>query len=113
MAEAYAWADVVVCRSGAMTVSELVATKTIAILVPFPYAVDNHQTKNAQYLSDQGAGILLEESLLTAEMIDTQLRSLTSSKLKDITIALESLQISSPEKMIVDYILMPNRSKSS
>jgi UDP-N-acetylglucosamine--N-acetylmuramyl-(pentapeptide) pyrophosphoryl-undecaprenol N-acetylglucosamine transferase len=113
MAEAYAWADVVVCRSGAMTVSELVATKTIAILVPFPYAVDNHQTKNAQYLSDQGAGILLEESLLNAEAIDMQLRSLTTNKLKDMTSALESLQIPSPEKMIVDYILIPNRSKSS
>jgi UDP-N-acetylglucosamine--N-acetylmuramyl-(pentapeptide) pyrophosphoryl-undecaprenol N-acetylglucosamine transferase len=96
-----------------MTVSELVATKTIAILVPFPYAVDNHQTKNAQYLSDQGAGILLEESLLNAEAIDMQLRSLTTNKLKDMTSALESLQIPSPEKMIVDYILIPNRSKSS
>ena len=113
MAEAYAWADVVVCRAGAMTVSELVATKTIAILVHFPYAIDNHQTKNAQYLSDQGAGILLEESLLNAETIDMQLRSLTTNKLKDMTNTLESLQIPSPEKTIVDYILMPNRSKSS
>ena len=58
MAEAYAWADVVVCRSGAMTVSELVATKTIAILVPFPFAIDNHQTKNAQYLSDQDLSLI-------------------------------------------------------
>ena len=96
MAEAYAWADVVVCRSGAMTVSELVATKTIAILVPFPYAVDNHQTKNAQYLSEQDAGILLEESLLSAETIDMQLRSLTFDTLKDMTIALESIQTPSP-----------------
>ena len=96
-----------------MTVSELVATKTIAILVPFPYAVDNHQTKNAQYLSNQGAAILLEESLLNAETIDMQLRSLNTNKLKDMTCALESLQITSPEKMIVDYILIPNRSKSS
>ena len=103
----------VVCRAGAMTVSELVATKTIAILVPFPYAIDNHQTKNAQYLSDKGAGILLEESLLSAETIDMQLRSLTANKLKDMTSALESLQIPRPEKTIVDYILMPNRSKSS
>jgi len=113
MAEAYAWADVVVCRAGAMTVSELVATKTIAILVPFPYAIDNHQTKNAQYLSDQGAGILLEESFLNADVIDKQLRSLTTNKLKEMTNALESLQIPSPEKKIVDYILMPKRSKSS
>ncbi len=113
MAEAYAWADVVVCRSGAMTVSELVATKTIAILVPFPFAIDNHQTKNAQYLSDQDAAILLEDSLLDAETIEKHLRSLTTKKLKDMSSALESLQISSPEKMIVDYILMPNRSKRS
>jgi UDP-N-acetylglucosamine--N-acetylmuramyl-(pentapeptide) pyrophosphoryl-undecaprenol N-acetylglucosamine transferase len=90
-----------------------VATKTIGILVPFPYAVDNHQVKNAQFLSDQGAGILLEESLLSAETIDMQLRSLTANKLKDMTSALESLQIPRPEKTIVDYILMPNRSKSS
>ena len=82
-------------------------------LVPFPYAVDNHQTKNAQYLSDQGAGILLEESLLNADTIDMQLRSLTTNKIKDMTSALESLQIPSPEKMIADYILIPNRSKSS
>ena len=113
MAEAYAWADVVVCRAGAMTVSELVATKTIAILVPFPYAVDNHQTKNAQFLSDHGAGILLEESLLNTEALDMQLRSLNTNKLKDMTSALESLQIDCPEKTIVDYILIPNRSKSS
>jgi len=113
MAEAYAWADVVVCRSGAMTVSELVETKTIAILVPFPFAIDNHQTKNAQYLSDQDAAILLEDSLLDAETIEKHLRSLTTKKLKDMSSALESLQISSPEKMIVDYILMPNRSKRS
>ncbi len=113
MAEAYAWADMVVCRSGAMTVSELVATKTIAILVPFPFAIDNHQTKNAQYLSDQDAAILLEDSLLDAETIEKHLRSLTTKKLKDMSSALESLQISSPEKMIVDYILMPNRSKRS
>ena len=64
-------------------------------------------------MSDQGAGILLEESLLSAETIETQLRCLNSSKLKDMTIALESLQIPNPEKTIVDYILMPNRSKSS
>jgi len=113
MAEAYAWADVVVCRAGAMTVSELVATKTIAILIPFPYAIDDHQTKNAKYLSDQGAGILLEESLLNVDVIDNELHSLTTNKLKEMTNALESLQIPSPEKKIVDYILMPKRSKSS
>ena len=51
MEDAYAWADLVICRAGAMTVSELIASNTIAILIPFPYAIDNHQTINAQYLS--------------------------------------------------------------
>ena len=62
MAEAYAWADLVISRAGAMTVSELIASKTIAILVPFPYAIDNHQTVNAEYLSKNEAGIIIQES---------------------------------------------------
>ncbi len=55
MAEAYGWADVVVCRSGAMTVSELAAAGLPAIFVPFAAAVDDHQTLNAQFLVDCAA----------------------------------------------------------
>ncbi len=55
MAEALAWADLVVCRAGALTIAELAAAGIGAVLVPFPHAVDDHQTFNAQYLVEAGA----------------------------------------------------------
>jgi UDP-N-acetylglucosamine--N-acetylmuramyl-(pentapeptide) pyrophosphoryl-undecaprenol N-acetylglucosamine transferase len=62
MAAAYAWADLVVCRSGALTVSELAAAGVGSILVPFPYAVDDHQTHNARFLTESGAAVLIQQS---------------------------------------------------
>ena len=62
MAAAYAWADLVVCRAGALTLAELCAVGVGSVLVPFPQAVDDHQTKNAQYLVDRGAAQLLPQS---------------------------------------------------
>lgn len=61
MAQAYAWADLVVCRSGALTVSELAAAGVGAVLVPYPHAVDDHQTRNAEFLVAAGAARLLPE----------------------------------------------------
>jgi len=69
MAAAYQWADLVVCRAGAMTVSELAALGKPSILVPFPYAIDDHQTANAYYLVDAGAGLLLPQPELSAESL--------------------------------------------
>ena len=69
MAEAYGWADLVVSRSGAMTVAELAATGVASILVPFPSAVDDHQTRNAQHLVDAGAAVRIAESALTPERL--------------------------------------------
>lgn len=66
MAEAYAWADLVICRSGALTVCELAAAGLGAVLVPYPHAVDDHQTRNAHYLADKGAAVLLPQQLLNA-----------------------------------------------
>ena len=73
MPAAYAAADLVICRSGAMTVTELSAMGAAALLVPFPHAVDDHQTRNAEYLSDAGAGELLPQSTLTAETLAARL----------------------------------------
>jgi UDP-N-acetylglucosamine--N-acetylmuramyl-(pentapeptide) pyrophosphoryl-undecaprenol N-acetylglucosamine transferase len=61
MAAAYAWADVVICRAGALTLAELCAAGVGSVLVPFPQAVDDHQTKNAQFLVDRGAAQLLPQ----------------------------------------------------
>lgn len=61
MASAYAWADLVVCRAGALTLAELCAVGVGSVLVPFPLAVDDHQTKNAQFLVDRGAAQLLPQ----------------------------------------------------
>ena len=69
MAGAYEWADLVICRAGALTVAELAAAGVASILVPFPHAVDDHQTGNARFLVDAGAAILLPQGELTPDAI--------------------------------------------
>ncbi len=73
MAEALAWADLVVCRAGALTIAELSAVGVASILVPFPFAIDDHQTANAQWLVSQGAAELYPQKILTAEMLQKRL----------------------------------------
>ena len=74
MAEVYAWADLVVCRAGALTVAELSAVGVGALLIPFPFAVDNHQLHNARYLEQNGAAQILPEAELTAESLALKLQ---------------------------------------
>ena len=74
MAAAYAWADLVVCRAGALTIAELGAVGVGALLIPFPYAVDNHQYHNARYLEQNGAAQILPEAELTAENLALKLQ---------------------------------------
>jgi UDP-N-acetylglucosamine--N-acetylmuramyl-(pentapeptide) pyrophosphoryl-undecaprenol N-acetylglucosamine transferase len=80
MAEAYRWADLAVCRAGAMTVSELAAASLPAILVPFPHAIDDHQTANARYFSGAGAAVLMPQSELTPQRLAEQLNALTQER---------------------------------
>ncbi len=68
MAGAYAWADLVICRAGALTVAELAATGRPAILVPLPHAIDDHQRANARFLADAKAGVMLEQNVLRDEL---------------------------------------------
>ncbi|HEX8986389.1 MAG TPA: undecaprenyldiphospho-muramoylpentapeptide beta-N-acetylglucosaminyltransferase [Rhodocyclaceae bacterium] len=69
MAGAYEWADLVICRAGALTVAELSAAGAASILVPFPHAVDDHQTGNARFLANAGAAILLPQKELSPERL--------------------------------------------
>ena len=74
MAAMYAWADIVVCRAGALTIAELAAAGVGALLVPFPAAVDDHQTKNARYLVDADAGVLMPQAELTPQLLAAELQ---------------------------------------
>ena len=76
MAAAFGWADLVICRSGASTVSEVAAAGVAAMFIPLPTAVDDHQTHNARWLADQDAALLLPQGSLSAEGLRTRLASL-------------------------------------
>lgn len=74
MQQAYAWADLAVCRAGALTISELTAVGLASLLIPFPYAVDNHQYHNACFLQQKQAAQILEETGLSAESLALKLK---------------------------------------
>jgi len=80
MAAAYAWADLVVCRAGALTVAELCAAGVPALFVPYPAAVDDHQTANAGPMAAAGAGKIIQESELTPELLAGLLREWLQSR---------------------------------
>ncbi len=84
MARRYGEADVVICRAGALTVAELACAGVASILVPFPHAVDDHQTVNAKYLSACGAAILLPQAELSAQRLADLLRGLTRERLLEM-----------------------------
>lgn len=93
----YQWADLVICRSGAMTVSELAIVGLPSILVPFPSAIDDHQTQNARYLVDAGAAILVPES----DEMEGELRDSLSALLSDChrirSMARAAFQLAKPD----------------
>jgi UDP-N-acetylglucosamine--N-acetylmuramyl-(pentapeptide) pyrophosphoryl-undecaprenol N-acetylglucosamine transferase len=95
MARHYADADLVICRAGALTVAELAAAGVASILIPFPHAVDDHQTRNAQFLSKRGAAVLLQQSDLSAEKLAQLLRELTREKL--LAMALKARELAKPD----------------
>lgn len=80
MARAYAWADLVICRAGALTVSELAAAGLAAFLVPLPHAIDDHQTRNAEFLAKQGAAVLLPQHATDADRLAAQLKEVLMDK---------------------------------
>jgi UDP-N-acetylglucosamine--N-acetylmuramyl-(pentapeptide) pyrophosphoryl-undecaprenol N-acetylglucosamine transferase len=96
MAEALAWADLVICRAGALTIAELAAAGVAAVLVPYPHAVDDHQTFNARFLVDAGAAHLLPDATLTPERLVEELRALCADRTMLLAMAEAARRVARP-----------------
>ena len=88
---AYAQADLVICRSGAMTVSELAACGVASCLIPFPHAIDDHQTANARFLSEANAAVLLPQQNLNPQDLALMIQNLNRSDLKEMAVRAHAL----------------------
>jgi len=95
MAAMYSWADVVICRAGALTIAELSAAGVASVLVPFPHAVDDHQTSNARYLADADAAILVSQSTFTADKLAGLIQNL--SREQCLSMAIKARALGKPE----------------
>ena len=107
MAAAYAWADLVVCRAGALTIAELTAVGVGAILVPYPHAVDDHQTGNARYLVEAGAAVLIQQTDLNVEGLATLLRALFADRPRLLRMAEAARELARPEaaRVVAEHCL--------
>ena len=107
MASTYRWADLVICRAGAMTVSELAAAGLAAILVPFPYAIDDHQTHNARYLVDAGAALLLDQKAFSEQRLAHELQELLADigRIQSMSQAARRLARPDAAQVVADYCL--------
>jgi len=107
MAEAYSWADLVVCRSGALTVSELCVAGLGAILVPFPHAVDDHQTMNGQQMVNAQAAVLVPQSKLNPESLAETLRDMVRDRSRVLNMAKAARSLARPDatERVVNYCL--------
>ena len=95
MAAMYSWADIVICRAGALTVAEVSAAGVASVLVPFPHAVDDHQTSNAHYLSEAGAAILIPQTEFTVTKLVNLLQNLTRKQC--LAMAIKARALGKPE----------------
>ncbi|MEO6079115.1 MAG: undecaprenyldiphospho-muramoylpentapeptide beta-N-acetylglucosaminyltransferase [Steroidobacteraceae bacterium] len=96
MAAALGWADLVICRAGALTIAELAAAGVAALLVPYPHAVDDHQTHNARFLVDAGAARLLADAALTPELLAHELRELCADRAVLLAMAEAARRVAKP-----------------
>ncbi len=97
MAAAYSWADLVVCRAGASTIAELAAAGCASLLVPFPAAVDDHQTRNGEYLVKGGAALLVQERDLTPEKLAALLSELATDRPRLLAMARAARRVAQPD----------------
>jgi len=97
MAGSYEWADLAVCRAGALTLAELTAAGLGAVLVPFPHAVDDHQTRNAEALVAIGAAVVMQESELDIQILAQRLESLLSDRRRLLAMAEAARTLAKPD----------------
>ena len=97
MADAYSWADLVVCRAGAMTVCELATVGLASILVPFPHAVDDHQTGNARYLADAGAAVVVQQVDLNPSLLCRMLSDFCRARERLVEMAKSARKLAIPD----------------
>ncbi|MCO6058137.1 undecaprenyldiphospho-muramoylpentapeptide beta-N-acetylglucosaminyltransferase [Pseudomonas sp. MOB-449] len=107
MARAYAWADLVICRAGALTVSELAAAGLPSFLVPLPHAIDDHQSRNAEYLAKEGAAVLLPQHSTDAAKLADQLTEvlMQPEKLKAMGVIARRLAKPAATRTVVEICL--------
>lgn len=106
MAKNYGWADVIICRSGALTVSEIAAVGVASILVPYPYAVDDHQTANAAYLADEGAAFLIQQNELDSKKLSEILMSLDKEIILNMAIKARQLSTKDAAEVVANECLL-------
>lgn len=107
MAQAYVWADMVICRAGALTVCELAAAGLPSFLVPLPHAIDDHQTRNAEYLAKEGAALLLPQAKTDAAALAAQLTEVMMHPEKLETMGGAARRLARPDatRQVVDICL--------
>ncbi len=107
MSEVYQWADVAICRSGAMTISELAAAGLPAVLVPFPHAIDDHQTHNAAYLVDSGAAILIPQAEFSVSRLSDLMTNMLSDKTSLTAMSRAAQDLAKPDaaRVVADICL--------
>ena len=97
MAASYGWADLAVCRAGALTLAELTAAGLGAVLVPFPHAVDDHQTRNAEVLVAVGAAVVIQERDLDVQNLAQRLESLLGNRTQLLAMAEAARTLAKPD----------------
>lgn len=104
--QAYAWADIVICRAGALTITELCTAGLGAILIPFPYAIDDHQTANGQFMVNNKAALLVQQADMTADRLAELLQELlqTPERCQAMAEAAYSLRVNDTIEKILDVL---------
>ncbi|WP_426149837.1 undecaprenyldiphospho-muramoylpentapeptide beta-N-acetylglucosaminyltransferase [Pseudomonas sp. DC3000-4b1] len=107
MAQAYAWADLVICRAGALTVSELAAAGLPSLLVPLPHAIDDHQSRNAEFLAREGAAFVMPQATTGAAELAERLEEVLMQPQKLVTMAQTARRLAKPDatRSVVDACL--------